>query len=39
MAKKVRAGNSTKIHLIADAHGNPLDFIISDGITHDVKER
>lgn len=28
---KSAGGNSTKIHLIVDAHGNPLDFIISDG--------
>ena len=34
---KSAGGNSTKIHLIVDAHGNPLDFIISDGVTHDVK--
>ena len=30
-------GNSSKIHLIVDAHGNPIDFIITDGTTHDVK--
>ena len=27
----------TKIHMIVDAHGNPLDFLVSDGATHDVK--
>ena len=30
-------GNSSKIHLIVDANGNPIDFIISDGTTHDIK--
>lgn len=30
-------GNSSKIHLAVDAHGNPIDLIISDGTTHDVK--
>lgn len=30
-------GNSTKIQLIADVHGTPLDFIISDGVIYDVK--
>ncbi|ALV73337.1 transposase [Acinetobacter johnsonii XBB1] len=30
-------GNSSKIHLIVDAHGNPIDFMITDGTTHDVK--
>lgn len=29
--------NSSKIHLAVDAHGNPLDFLISDGVTHDIK--
>jgi len=23
--------------LIVDAHGNPIDFMITDGTTHDVK--
>jgi len=30
-------GNSSKIHLIFDAHGRPIDFMIIDGTTHDVK--
>ncbi len=30
-------GNSSKIHLAVDAHGNPVKFIITDGTTHDVK--
>ena len=30
-------GNTSKIHLAVDAHGNPLEFIITDGSVHDVK--
>ncbi|MEB3767970.1 IS5 family transposase [Acinetobacter sp. MD2] len=30
-------GNSSKIHLAVDAHGNPIEIIISDGTTHDAK--
>ena len=30
-------GNSSKIHLAVDADGNPIEIIISDGTTHDVK--
>ncbi|MEB3755225.1 IS5 family transposase [Acinetobacter sp. MD2(2019)] len=30
-------GNSSKIHLVVDAHGNPIDFIITDGTTNDMK--
>jgi hypothetical protein len=26
-----------KIHLISDAHGNPLDFLISPGQAHESK--
>ncbi|MDI4510960.1 IS5 family transposase [Moraxella osloensis] len=26
-----------QIHLAVDAHGNPIRFIITDGVTHDVK--
>ena len=29
--------NSSKIHLAVDSDGNPIEFIISDGTTHDVK--
>lgn len=29
--------NSSKIYLIVDAHAIPFDFIISDGITHNIK--
>lgn len=31
------AGNSSKIHLAVDAHDNPISFIVTDGVTHDVK--
>ena len=30
-------GNSSKIHLAVDSNGNPIEFIISDGTTHDMK--
>lgn len=30
-------GNSPKIHLAVDTNGNPIEFIIRDGTTHDVK--
>ena len=36
IAKSV-GGNSSKIHLAVDAHGNPIEFIVSDGVTHDIK--
>lgn len=29
--------NTTKIHLMVDAYGNPIDFIITGGQVHDVK--
>lgn len=32
-----RGGFSTKIHLIADAHGNPVDFLVSPGQTHESR--
>jgi transposase len=31
------AGNTTKIHMAADAHGLPIDFIITGGEVHDCK--
>lgn len=34
---KSAGGNSTKIHSAFDSHGNPIEFIISDGTTYDVK--
>ena len=30
-------GNSSKIHLAIDSDGNPIEFIISDGTSHDIK--
>ena len=30
-------GNSTKIHLAVDSNGNPIQFLIHDGTTHDMK--
>lgn len=30
-------GNSSKIHLAVDSNGNPIQFLIHDGTTHDVK--
>lgn len=30
-----RGGNTTKIHLCVDSHGNPLDFKITGGDMHD----
>ena len=30
-------GNSSKIHLAVDANGNPIELMISDGTTHDMK--
>lgn len=30
-------GNSSKIHLAIDSNGYPIEFLVSDGTTHDVK--
>ncbi|WP_347455412.1 IS5 family transposase [Acinetobacter thermotolerans] len=30
-------GNSSKIHLAVDSNGTPVQFLIEDGTTHDVK--
>jgi transposase len=32
-----RGGLSTKIHLIADAHGNPVNFLLSPGQMHESR--
>ena len=32
-----RGGNTTKIHIAADAHGNPIDFEITGGEVNDCK--
>ena len=34
---KSRGGSTTKIHILADAHGYPVDFEITGGDVHDVK--
>lgn len=34
---KSRGGPTTKIHMAADAHGNPIDFEITGGEVHDAK--
>ena len=34
---KSRGGSTTKIHIAADAHGNPIDFEITGGEIHDSK--
>ena len=34
---KSRGGLTTKVHVVVDAHGNPIDFEITGGETHDVK--
>jgi transposase len=34
---KSRGGTTTKIHIAADAHGNPIDFEITGGEVHDAK--
>ena len=33
-----RGGHTTKIHMLADAHGNPAEFSITCGNVHDVSE-
>ncbi len=33
-----RGGFSTKIHIVVDALGNPLDFVLTGGQAHDVKQ-
>ena len=30
------AGNTSKIHMIVDSHGNPIDFEITEGQIHDI---
>jgi transposase len=34
---KSRGGPTTKLHVAADAHGNPIDFEITGGQVHDAK--
>jgi transposase len=33
-----KGGLTTKVHMLADAHGNPLQFILTEGQAHDMKE-
>ena len=35
--RKSRGGSTTKIHMAADAHGNPIDFKVTGGEVHDAK--
>lgn len=30
------AGNTSKIHMVVDSHGNPIDFEITEGQIHDI---
>ena len=30
------AGNTSKIHMVVDSHGNPVDFEITEGQVHDI---
>lgn len=30
------AGNTSKIHMVTDSHGNPVDFEITEGQIHDI---
>jgi hypothetical protein len=34
---KSAGGPTTKIHMVADAHGHPIDFEITGGEVHDAK--
>ena len=31
------AGNTTKIHMVTDSNGNPIDFEITEGQVHDIQ--
>ena len=37
MIGKSRGGNTTKIHALVDALGNPVKIILTAGQVHDVK--
>lgn len=30
------AGNTSKIHMVVDSHGNPIDFEVTEGQVHDI---
>ena len=32
------AGNTSKIHMVTDSHGNPVDFEITSGNVHDIRK-
>ncbi len=34
---KSAGGNTTKIHMLCDSHGNPIDFELTQGQVHDVR--
>jgi len=34
---KTVGGRTTKIHMLGDSHGNPVDFISSPGEVHDIR--
>lgn len=36
--RRSRGGFSTKTHLIADAHGNPVDYALTPGQAHDAPQ-
>jgi hypothetical protein len=35
--QKSMSGNSSKTHLTVDSNGNPIQFLIHDGTSHNVK--
>lgn len=35
---KSRGGNTTKVHMLCDAHGNPITFRLTGGHVHDARE-
>lgn len=35
---KTAGGNTTKIHMICDSHGMPVDFVVTAGQVHDVQK-
>ncbi len=33
-----KGGLTTKVHMLSDAHGNPQDFVLTEGQAHDMRE-
>ena len=33
-----KGGLTTKVHMLADAHGNPQEFVLTEGQAHDMRE-